>query len=56
MSNTVKYLIVGLVATVVWEFGHPYIPGLVVDHPHTHEEAERCLVVDHLHTHEEAVR
>ena len=41
MSNTVKYLIVGLVATVVWEFGHPYIPGLVVDHPHTHEEAVR---------------
>ena len=33
-----KYLFVGLVATLVWEFGHPYIPGLVLDHEHTHEE------------------
>jgi len=32
-----KYLLVGLVATVLWEFGHPFIPGLVVDHEHTHQ-------------------
>tara|TARA_Y100000004_G_scaffold88796_1_gene99573 strand:- start:949 stop:1062 length:114 start_codon:yes stop_codon:yes gene_type:complete len=36
-----KYLFVGLVATLVWEFGHPYIPGLVVDHDHTHVEEVR---------------
>ena len=36
MTNFTKYLLVGLVATLVWEFGHPYIPGLVVDHDHTH--------------------
>jgi len=37
MSKFVNYLIVGLVATVLWEYGHPYIPGLVVDHDHSHE-------------------
>ena len=36
MTNFLKYAIVGLVATLVWEFGHPYIPGLVVDHDHEH--------------------
>lgn len=39
MATSIKYLIVGLVATVLWEYGHPYIPGIVVDHPaheHTH--------------------
>ena len=34
-------LFVGLVATLVWEFGHPYIPGLVLDHEHTHGEEVR---------------
>ena len=42
MNNSLKYLFVGLVATLLWEFGHPYIPGLVVDHEHTCE---------HTHTH-----
>ena len=32
-----KYLIVGFIAVVAWEFGHPYIPGLVPSHDHTHE-------------------
>lgn len=41
MNNALKYLFVGLVATLLWEFGHPYIPGLVVDHDHT----------EHTHTH-----
>ena len=36
MCKFAKYLVVGLVATLVWEFGHPYIPGLVVDHAHEH--------------------
>ena len=37
MKKTIKYIIVGFVATIVWEIGHPFIPGLVVDHDHTHE-------------------
>jgi|TARA_B100001094_G_scaffold61988_1_gene57767 hypothetical protein len=36
MNNTIKFIIVGFVATIVWEFGHPFIPGLVPDQ-HTHQ-------------------
>ena len=37
MKKTIEYIIIGFVATILWEFGHPFIPGLVVDHDHTHE-------------------
>ena len=32
MEKFLKYAIVSVAAVLVWEFGHPYIPGLVVDH------------------------
>ena len=32
-----KYLIVGFIAVVAWEFGHPYIPGVMETLEHTHE-------------------
>ena len=37
MKKTIEYIIIGFIATILWEFGHPFIPGLVVDHDHTHE-------------------
>ena len=36
MSRFLNYTIVALAAVLVWEYGHPYIPGLVVDHDHEH--------------------
>jgi len=37
MKAFVNYAIVACLAVITWEYGHPYIPGLVVDHPvHEH--------------------
>ena len=36
MNRAFNYFVVAIVAVVVWEYGHPYIPGLVVEHDHEH--------------------
>ena len=37
MTRFVNYFIVACLAVLTWEYGHPYIPGLVVDHDHGSE-------------------
>lgn len=38
MTKTiVRHALAFFIGAFVWEDGHPYIPGLVVDHDHTHE-------------------
>ncbi len=39
MKNTLSIVLAALIGAFVWEVGHPYIPGVVVDH-HTHEECD----------------
>lgn len=33
----VNYALVFFLGAFIWETGHPFIPGLVTDHDHTHE-------------------
>lgn len=52
MKKFIEFFIVSVSAVILWEYGHPYIPGLVTDHGHEHIEVKsNTNSVEEEHTH-----